>query len=126
MKKIIRVVLAVLVLTAVGVGGYWYYRSKTASAATTASSTTYSEVVQVTQGSMSATASVVGQVEAQQSSSLTFEHMSGTTNLLTLAVQAGNVVTAGQVLATIDSAAYQQVLDQAKSDLQAAEERWQT
>jgi HlyD family secretion protein len=48
--------------------------------------------------------------------------MSGTTNLLTLAVEAGNTVTKGEVLATIDSASYQQALDQAQSDLQAAEE----
>jgi RND family efflux transporter MFP subunit len=37
-------------------------------------------------------------------------------------VQAGNAVTAGQVLATIDQATYEQARDQARSDLQAAEE----
>ena len=49
--------------------------------------------------------------------------MSGTAPLVTLDVTAGNTVTAGQVLATIDPAAYQQALDQARSDLQAAEEK---
>ena len=122
MKKIIRIVLVVLVLAAVGVGGYWLYQNKTVSAASTTSGTTYTQVVQVKQGSLDATLSVVGQLEAEQSASLAFEQMSGTANLLTLAVQAGNVVTKGQVLATIDSAAYQQALDQAKSDLLAAEE----
>ena len=74
------------------------------------------------QGDLSSTISVVGQLAAEQSSSLAFAHMSGTANLLTLGVQAGNTVTATQVLATIDAASYQQALDQAKSDLQAAEE----
>ena len=122
MKKIIRWALVVLVLAAVGVGGYWYYQSHVVSAATTTSGQTYAQIVEVTQGNMAATASVVGQLEAEQSASLAFEKMSDTANLLTLAVQAGNVVTKGQVLATIDSLSYQQSLDQANSDLQAAEE----
>jgi len=122
MKKIIRAVLIVLVLAAIGGGGYWYYRNHAASAVSSASGQTYRQIVEVKQGSMSATISVVGQLEAQQSASLAFEDMSGTANLLTLAVQAGNVVTKGQALATIDSAPYQQALDQAESDLQAAEE----
>jgi HlyD family secretion protein len=122
MKKIIRALLVMLVLVAVSVGGYWYYQSKMVSAASTTSGTTYTQVVQVKQGSLDATLSVVGQLEAEQSASLAFEQMSDTANLLTLAVQAGNVVTTGQVLATIDSASYQQALDQAKSDLLAAEE----
>jgi multidrug efflux pump subunit AcrA (membrane-fusion protein) len=121
MKKIIRVILMVLALAAVGGGGYWYYEHHIASTAA-ASGTTYTQVVQVTQGALDATVSVVGQLEAEQNSSLVFEQMSGTTNLLTLAVQAGNTVTEGQVLATIDPASYQQALDQATSDLQAAEE----
>ncbi len=122
MKKIIRIVLAVLVLAAVGVGGYWFYQNKMVSAASTTSGTTYTQVVQVKQGSLDATVSVVGELDAEQSASLAFEKMSDTINLLALAVQAGNVVTTGQVLATIDAASYQQALDQAKSDLLAAEE----
>jgi HlyD family secretion protein len=122
MKKFIRWALVVLVLAAVGVGGYWYYQSHVVSAATTTSGQTYAQIVEVTQGNMAATASVVGQLEAEQSASLAFEKMSDTANLLTLAVQAGNVVTRGQVLATIDSVSYQQALDQANSDLLAAKE----
>ena len=122
MKKIIRWALGVLVLAAVGVGGYWYYQSHVVSAETTTSGQTYAQIVEVTQGNMAATASVVGQLEAEQSASLAFEKMSDTANLLTLAVQAGNVVTKGQVLATIDSVSYQQALDQANSDLLAAKE----
>jgi membrane fusion protein (multidrug efflux system) len=56
-----------------------------------------------------------------QSEDLAFGAMSGTAKLAALNVKAGNTVTAGQTLAAIDGAAYQQALDQAKSDLQAAE-----
>ncbi len=121
MKKSIRFLLAVLVVAAIAGGGYWIYRSKTASTAA-ADETTYTQVVQVKRGALDASVSVVGQLEAEQSVSLTFERMTETTNLLTLAVQAGNVVTQGQVLATIEDASYQQALDQAKSDLLAAQE----
>ena len=65
----------------------------------------------------------MGQLEAVQSASLTFERMSGSAKLQTLQVKTGAVVTAGQVLATIDPATYQQALDQAKSDYQAAVEK---
>ena len=122
MKRIIRILLATLLIAAIGGGGYFYVQSRAASGTSTASTGTYTQVVQVKQGSLSSTISVVGQLAAEQSSSVSFAHMSGTTNLLALDVQAGNVVTASQVLATIDSASYQQALDQAKSDLQAAEE----
>ena len=75
-----------------------------------------------TRGNLSSTISVVGELDAVQSADLAFERMSGTAKLVSLAVKAGNTVKAGQVLATIDPTPYQQALDQAKSDLQAAEE----
>jgi HlyD family secretion protein len=118
---VIRIFLAALVIVAIGGGGYFYYQSRAAGTGT-ASTGSYTQAVQVKQGDLSSTISVVGQLAAEQSSSLVFAHMSGTAKLLTLGVQAGNTVTATQVLATIDSASYQQALDQAKSDLQAAEE----
>ena len=123
MKRIIRIFLATLVIVAIGGGGYFRFAYQSRAAGTgTASTGSYTQAVQVKQGDLSSTISVVGQLAAEQSSSLAFAHMSGTAKLLTLGVQAGNTVTATQVLATIDSASYQQALDQAKSDLQAAEE----
>jgi macrolide-specific efflux system membrane fusion protein len=80
----------------------------------------------VKQGNLSSTLSVIGQLEAVQQADLSFERMNGTAKLLKLEVKAGNTVTAGQVLASIDAAAYQQALDQAKSDLQAAQEKLAT
>ena len=123
MKRIIRIFLATLVIVAIGGGGYFRFAYQSRAAGTTTAGTgSYTQTVQVKQGDLSSTISVVGQLAAEQSSSLAFGHMSGTAKLLTLGVQAGNAVTATQVLATIDSATYQQAFDQAKSDLQAAEE----
>ncbi len=123
MKRAMKILLAVLFIAAIG-GGYLYYRSRATAGVSTdaASAATFTQVVQVTEGDLSSTLSVVGQLAAEQSGSLGFEHMSGATELETLSIAAGAVVTVGQVLATIDDAAYQQALDQAKSDLQAAEE----
>lgn len=121
MRRIIRITVAVLVLAAVLGSGYWYYENHVVSTAA-ASGTTYTRVVSVTQGSLNGTVSVVGQLEAEQSASLKFDLMNGTTRLASLNVQAGNTVAEGQVLASIDPTPYQQALDQAQSDLAAAEE----
>ncbi|MBK9231495.1 MAG: efflux RND transporter periplasmic adaptor subunit [Anaerolineae bacterium] len=122
MKRNGRLMIGIVIVTlVVAGGGYWTFFGRAATASSV-SARTYTQVVAVTQGRLNATLSVVGQLEAEQSADLAFERMSGTTNLLTLAVQAGNAVTAGQVLATIDQATYEQARDQARSDLQAAEE----
>ena len=115
----------VLVLLAVvAVGSLLFIRSRPpptgGEGGATAASSGYTQVVDVQVGDLSASLSVVGQVEAVQQANLTFTRLSGTTKLLTLAVAAGNTVTNGQVLAAIDPASYQQALDQARSDLQAA------
>jgi multidrug resistance efflux pump len=122
MKRIIRPLVLILLLAAVVAGGFWYYRNRSASSTAVAASTNFTQVVDVTRGNLSATISVVGELDASESADLVFERMSDTAKLESLAVKAGNTVKAGQVLATIDPIPYQQVVDQAKSDLQAAEE----
>ncbi len=122
MKTVSRVGLIVLVV-ALGIGGYWLYTTRLAPKPAATAATSYTQIVEVKQGNLSANLTVVGQLDALQRSDLTFERMNGTAKLLTLAVKAGNTVTAGQVLATIDPASYKQVLDRTKSDLQAAEEK---
>ncbi|MCX6032806.1 MAG: efflux RND transporter periplasmic adaptor subunit [Chloroflexi bacterium] len=122
MKTVSRAGLIVLVV-ALGIGGYWLYSTRLASKPAATTTTSYTQIVEVKQGNLSANLTVVGQLDALQRSDLTFERMNGTAKLLTLAVKAGNTVTAGQVLATIDPASYQQVVDRVKSDLQAAEEK---
>ncbi|MBN1659673.1 MAG: biotin/lipoyl-binding protein, partial [Anaerolineae bacterium] len=122
MRKFIRFVLLVLVVGALAGAGYWYYDSRAALASTLASDTDLTQIVTAERGSLSATLSVVGSLEAEQSTDLAFTEMSGTAALLSLEVEKGQAVTAGQVLATIDPASYQQALNQARSDLEVAEE----
>jgi HlyD family secretion protein len=124
MKRIIQALVLTLLVVAVVAGGYWYYRNRSASAAATAAaSTNLTQVVDVTRGNLSAAISVVGELNAIDSANLAFERMSGTAKLASLEVKAGNTVKAGQVLASIDPTPYQQALDQANSNLQAAEEK---
>jgi len=120
MRQVVRWTVIFLSIGLLAAGGYWYYRLRAAT--TGGESGTYTQVVTVQQGSLSSTVTVVGQVEAIQHSQLTFSRMSGSARLQTLEVRAGHVVTAGQVLATIDATPYQQTYEQALSDLRAAEE----
>jgi HlyD family secretion protein len=123
MKKIIvRLVLIMLFLAAAG-GGFWVYRTRAAAQGQAAASASLSQVVEVKQGNLSSSITVVGELDAVQREDLTFNRMNGTAPLLTLAVQAGNTVKAGQVVATIDPASYQQAVDQARSDLKTAEDK---
>ena len=120
--KAVRLAALTLVIVAVVIGGFLFLRGRTAATTSSAATSGYTQVVEVQRGDLSASLSVVGQVEAVQQANLTFTRLSGTTKLATLDVAAGNTVTASQVLATIDPAVYRQALDQAQSDLQAAEE----
>src|SRR5512143_2110387 len=119
MMKVLRITVLVVLIAGAAAGGYWFYQTRIAAAPNAAAGTsggTYTQVVQVQKGPLNSTITVVGQLEAVQSEDLAFEKMSGTAKLQSLAVKAGNTVTKGQVLASIDAAAYQQALDQAKSD----------
>ena len=121
MKWVSRLGLLVLVLL-LAAGGLWFYRSRAASTASTATSGNFTQVVDVQRGNLSAAITVVGELDAAQRADLAFERMTDTTKLVSLDVKPGNTVRAGQVLATIDPATYQQALDQAMSDLQTAEQ----
>jgi RND family efflux transporter MFP subunit len=122
MKRIRRLLLVGLIVL-VAVGGFYYYQSQQKPTTASTAATGFTQIVDVKQGNLSSTLSVVGQLEAVQQADLSFERMKGTAKLLKLEVKAGNTVTAGQVLASIDATPYQQALDQAKSDLQAAQEK---
>jgi RND family efflux transporter MFP subunit len=122
MKRYSRLLLVILVVAIVGGAGFWFYQTRLAPAsASSAASGTYTQIVQVRQGPLSSTVSVVGELDAVQSETLAFTHMNGTAKLAKLNVAAGNTVKKGQALASIDPAPYQQALDQAKSDLQASQ-----
>ena len=121
--KIFGRVVGILVLIALVGGGVWLYRQRSATAQTAAGSAngTFRQVVAASRGDLSSALTVVGQLESEQRADLTFEKLSGSTRLQTLNATAGQKVKAGEALATVDPAPYQQALDQAKSDLQTAE-----
>ena len=129
MKTLLRVFGIAAVILVLAAGGFWLYRSRTASpsgqttADSNATSGTFTQTVAAQRGDLNSAITVVGELAAVQKADLTFQEMSGTAPLVALDVAAGHTVTAGQVLATIDPAAYQQALDQARSDRQAAEEK---
>ena len=119
MKWVLRIGLVMLVV-ALAAGGFWLLRGRSAATAAATASSSFTQVVDVTRGNLSAAITVVGELDAAQRADLAFERMRNTAKLVTLDVKPGNTVKAGQVLATIDPASYQQALDQANSDLQTA------
>jgi len=124
MKRILRIIGVFLLLAVLAGGGYWYYSTRLAPGSTTAPTAaggSYAQLVAVKQGSLSSSITVVGQLEAVQSADLAFGRMNSAAKLATLTVKAGNTITNGQVLGTIDPASYQQALDQATSSLTAAQ-----
>jgi len=125
MKKFMRILLVLVLVGILGGGGYWLYTSKVAaqSTSTATGDGSYTQVVSATLGDLSSTLTVVGQMEAVQQTDLSFKQMSAADRLLTLNVTAGNTVKTGEVLAAISAETYQQEVDQAQSDLQAAEEK---
>ncbi len=80
--------------------------------------TTTKQLVTVTRGPLTETISAEGTVAAAQTDDLSFG-ASGTVTAVN--VSAGDKVTAGQVLATLDSASLQSDVDQAQSNLADAQ-----
>jgi multidrug efflux pump subunit AcrA (membrane-fusion protein) len=114
LRQPIVVVPAAIVL--VMVGGWWLAFRPGDDAG--ASSSTIRQVVPVTRGPMSETVSADGTVAAAQTDDLSFSS-SGTVTAVD--VKAGDTVKAGQVLATIDSAALEGDVASAKADVASAE-----
>jgi multidrug efflux pump subunit AcrA (membrane-fusion protein) len=123
---IARRVLSLLGIVVVLAAGVWVYVNVLAPQTPATTAANFAQVTQVKQGNVSASISAVGQLASVQQSDMAFDRMSGSTKLLTLGVKVGNTVTAAQVLATIDPAPYQQAVDQAQSDLQAAQDNLAT
>ncbi|MCX7708107.1 MAG: hypothetical protein N2204_08880, partial [Anaerolineae bacterium] len=78
MKWFLRVLLVAAGIGLVA-GGLWYLRSRNAAASS--ASNTFIQVVDVQRGSLSASITVVGELEAVQSATLSFERVRGTTQL---------------------------------------------
>jgi RND family efflux transporter MFP subunit len=121
MKRFVLVLLSIVILAAAVLGGYLFLQDRQLSQAS-ATAGTYQQVVTATRGSLSSSISVVGELDSTQRAELAFDKLSDATELLTLNVVAGNTVRQGDVIATVDRTPYEQAVDQAKSDLQTAEQ----
>jgi HlyD family secretion protein len=121
MKRLLRVIMLVGLAVTVAVVGAVLYRGRTSSAATAAANN-LTQIIEVRSGNLSTNVTVVGELDAEQLQNLTFSRMTRAAKITKLDAKVGSTVKAGQVLAAIDPAPYQQTLDQAKSALQAAEE----
>ena len=76
MKWVLRLGLVVLTLLLIA-GGFWFYRSRTATTASTAASGNFTQVVDVQRGNLSAAVTVVGALDAAQSADLAFDEDDG-------------------------------------------------
>lgn len=120
MKRLLKYLVIVVLIAGAVLGGYFLLQGRETSRASTTE--TYQQVVLATRGDITSSLSVVGELAAVQQADLAFETLSGVTPLATMNVAPGHVVKAGDVLATIDPESYQQAVDQAGSDLAAAEQ----
>lgn len=103
----------------VAVAVWWFgIREDTSTTTTTTAVTPTNQLVEVTSGSMNETVSAEGTVAAAQTDDLSFSS-SGTVTAVNVA--AGDTVTAGQVLATIDSSELAAAVTSAESAVADAE-----
>ena len=114
--RVAIVVLAVVVLA--GAGGLAYWLSSGSSQPTGLVVST--EVVSVTTGTIQQTVASSGTIEPATQAALNFA-VSGTVNAVN--VKAGQTVTAGEVLATVDTTALTEQVDAAQAQLDAAQAR---
>jgi macrolide-specific efflux system membrane fusion protein len=117
LRSLLQPIVFVPVLIVVAIVGVWWFAFRpdgdnTASAAST------KQLVAVTSGPMSVTVSAEGTVAAAQTDDLSFSS-AGTVTAVN--VKAGDTVKAGQVVATIDSAALQSAVTSAQADLASAQ-----
>jgi HlyD family secretion protein len=104
----------VLILLISAAGGYFYWQAQqTPAVATTIA-------VPVVQGNLEVTVESSGSVQPNQSLLLAFKQVGEITEVL---VQAGDVVTKGQVLGRIDDGDLRLKLQKAEIDLQSAQEK---
>lgn len=105
-------VAAVVVLGGVGVGTYFLLRP-----ATTSATRTFTRDVEVTKGDQTQTVSLDGTLSPRKQSDVNFS-VSGT--VTSVKVKAGDKVTKGQKLATIDDSSLQNAVDLAAANLTSA------
>jgi HlyD family secretion protein len=113
MKKLVRTAIIIAAVAAVAVFGYLRFRTTQASAAVTPTTAT------VQRGSMAATISAAGNIQAHQSADLSFGQ-SGTVKAIHMNM--GDQVKAGDVLAELDTADLELTLRSAQVSLKNAQD----
>jgi macrolide-specific efflux system membrane fusion protein len=116
-RRIRQPIVFVPILIVLGIVGVWWLAFRPDDDAT-ASATATKQVVEVTSGPMSETVSAEGTVAAAETDDLSFGS-SGTVTAVN--VKAGDQVTAGQVLATLDSAELEAAVSSAAATVADAE-----
>ena len=116
-RRSLIVVTALVVVALVAAGGVWWWTSQSSSSTTTPPATT-KQLVAVTTGTVDSTVAAQGTVAAAQTANLNFSS-AGTVTAVN--VQAGDKVTNGQILATIDGTALAAATAKAQANLDAAE-----
>ncbi len=109
------IVAAVAVVLVAGFGIWWFFLRSTGHAS---AATSTAQLVTVTRGDMKTTVSGNGTVAAADTDNLSFASSGKVT---AVNVKAGDTVTAGQVLATIDSSELQSSLSSAEANLASAQ-----
>ncbi|MGZ4800765.1 MAG: efflux RND transporter periplasmic adaptor subunit, partial [Acidimicrobiia bacterium] len=117
LRRVAQPIVIVPILIVVAIVGVWWLAFRPDPVSTASASTT-KQVVDVTSGPISVTVSAEGTVAAAQTDDLSFSS-AGTVTAVN--VKAGDTVTAGQVLATIDSAALRASVTSAESNVAAAQ-----
>ena len=116
-RRIVSAVAVVAVL-AVGAGVVWWFGLRDDDATSVDAAQTVRQLVEVTTGTFTSTVSAEGTVAAAESEDLSFTS-AGTVTAVNVAV--GDVVTAGQVVASIDSAELEADLADAQATYADAE-----
>jgi len=98
--------------------GVWWFAIRSDDTSSTATAAPTQQLVTVTRGTMSTPVSAEGTVAAAQTDNLSFPS-SGTVTAVN--VRAGDTVTAGQVLATIDSSQLQAAVSSAQATVASAQ-----
>ncbi len=110
-----RALIIVLIVVALGVGGYFGYREYIRVQA--ASQTNY-QTVTATRGDLTAIVGATGTVRANQTAALSWQT---TGRIAAITVKIGDQVSAGQEMASLDPASLPQAIILAQSDLVAAQ-----
>ncbi len=119
MKKIIKWLIGLLLLGGLGYGGWIVYNRYTSPQVSQAAASTPVKVVQLTTGSLDTTISAIGTVRSNQTAQVTWQ-ASGKVG--SIAVKEGDVVKAGDTLATLADNSVSSQIIQAKQDLVTAQQ----